>query len=107
LFLQKKTIPLQIKKQTMKQGKILVLLCVLSICTSPISWGQTWKLTETMTATLEKNVLTVSTSKNAEAMPDYNWVTIVPWYDDRDGIHSVVIQDKVTSVGTWAFMHCA
>jgi len=84
----------------------VLFICAISIYSSA-GWGQTWKLTNTMTATLDKNVLTISTTLNSEAMPDYNWETIVPWYDNRDGIHSAVIADKVTSVGTWAFMHCA
>jgi len=85
----------------------ILILCAISICYA-VSWGQTWKLTETMTAKLDKSVFTVSTTKSAEAMPDYDWVTNpIPWGDNLDEIHSVVIADKVTSVGTWAFRHCA
>ena len=86
--------------------RTILIICAISICYA-VSWGQTWKLTETMTAKLDKNVFTVSTTKNAEEMPDYNWVTLPLWFEERGGIHSVVIADKVTSVGTWAFMHCA
>lgn len=71
-----------------------------------LSWGETWKLTETMTATLdEKGVLTISTTKNAEAMPSYMDVK-PPWYDDCLRILSVVIQNKVTSIGNAAFHDC-
>ncbi len=84
----------------------LKTIILLSLC-STLSWGQTYLLSETMTAVLDKNVLTVNTTKDAEAMPDYDWTSLPPWFEDRGGIHSAVIEDKVTSVGTWAFMHCA
>ena len=86
--------------------KIILLLSLIPFC-AVMSQGQSWKLTETMTATLKNDTMTISTTQSAEAMPDYNWETLPPWFEVRGGIHSVVIEDKVTSVGTWAFMHCA
>ena len=83
----------------------IIFLCMMSIC-STLGWGQTWNLSATMTAVLEDNTLTVSTTLEAEAMPDYGWLE-TPWYEDRDLIHSVVIEDKVTSVGNLTFIHCA
>ena len=63
----------------------------------------TWLLSPTMTATLNNGVLTVSTSKDAEAMPN----NINPWYDFRVNIFTAIIEDKVTSIGDQAFRDCA
>jgi len=66
---------------------------------------QTWNLTPTMTATLDASgVLTISTTANAEAMPNYQYpANPAPWESVRSSIHSVVIADKVTTIGDWAF----
>ena len=83
------------------------LLCVISLC-SALSWGQTWNLTATMSATLNNGVLTVTTTANAEAMPDYHIVNSLPppWYDVRNNIRSVVIGDGITTIGVVAFGLC-
>ena len=66
---------------------------------------QTWNLTPTMTATLDNDgVLTVFTSKNAEAMPDYISYN-PPWNDVSNNIRSVIIEDKVTAIGAESFAH--
>ena len=99
-----------------------LLFCIMSLCTT-LCWGQTWNLTETMTATLDdKGVLTISTTKDAEAMPDYVYgvhpvagYTMIssPWFvwyghedNHADKILSVVIENKVTRIGAHAFMCC-
>ncbi|MCL1933374.1 MAG: leucine-rich repeat protein [Candidatus Azobacteroides sp.] len=73
--------------------------------------GQTWNLTPTMTATLDSNgVLTISTTASSEAMPNFSYSSApssAPWYDVRYNIMSVVIKDKVTSIGDYAFLHCS
>ena len=70
--------------------------------------GQTWSLSPAMTAVLDcDGVLTISTTKTeGEAMPDYFNNGRVPWSDVRDKIRSVVIKDKVTSIGSDAFDSC-
>ena len=105
---------LQIKKQLL----LLTVSLLLSmngfantgeaICANSVASGnfgeQTWNLTETMTAVLDDNgSLTISTTKaEGEAMPDYVWGS-APWYSFRDNINSVVIKDKVTAIGVYAF----
>ena len=84
----------------MKQRIIYFIFAVLLF--SAPSWGQTWNLSPTMTATLDNGVLTISTSASSEAMPDYS----TPWSDVRDDIKSVVIVDKVTTIGANAFQNC-
>ena len=84
--------------------RILILTCTISIY-STLCWGQTWDLTATMTASLIDNTLTISTTSEAEAMPDYDWME-APWYNDNALIHSVVIEDHVTSIGDLTFIHC-
>ena len=85
--------------------RIIIFLCMMSFYNT-FGWGQSWPLSETMTAVIEDNILTVSTTLAAEEMPDFDWLD-VPWYDDRDLIHSVVIADRVTRVGELTFIHCA
>jgi len=53
------------------------------------SWGQTWNLSPTMTATLSNGILTVVTTKSGgEAMPDM----VRPWYPSNSrNITAIVI----------------
>ncbi|GHT35459.1 hypothetical protein AGMMS49574_24900 [Bacteroidia bacterium] len=85
--------------------KITHLITALFLLCSAYSWGQTWQLTPTMTAVLNNGVLTISTTKSAEAMPDYNAYDVhdAPWFSVGSSILSVVIRDSVTSVGNYAF----
>ena len=39
-------------------------------------------------------------------MPDYNYNDETPWYNDRNKIKTVVIEDGVTSIGNCAFYYC-
>ena len=68
------------------------------------TWGQTWNLTPTMTAVLDNNgVLTISTTKaEGEAMPNYMSGT-APWFTNFGSIFSVIIKDKVISIGDFTF----
>ena len=81
------------------------LFAIFSIC-SLTSWGQTtWELTSTMTATLDdEGVLTISTTLEAEAMPDFHIIDLPPWDDFSSNIHSIVIEDKVATIGDNAFV---
>jgi len=83
--------------------RFILLLCAMSIIAS-LCWGQTWKLTETMTATLEDHVLTISTTLDAEDMRDYDWIR-ENWVEKRSEIHSIVIEDHITGIFEWAFSH--
>ena len=92
----------------MKQ-KITFFLCIVFLFSTQ-AWGQTWNLTPTMTAVLDGNgTLTISTTKTeGEAMPDYLLFTespsrVAPWYQNRSSIKSIMIGDKVTSIGNYAF----
>ncbi len=51
----------------------------------------------------DDGVLTISGSG---AMDDYTANSGTPWYDDYDSIISVVVEDGVTSVGSYAFYQC-
>ena len=65
---------------------------------------RSWKLTSTMSATLDANGLTISTTKaEGEAMPDFSYELDVPWSAVRDTFSSVKIIDKVTTIGSYAF----
>ena len=67
---------------------------------------ETWKLTETMTATLDsEGVLTISTTLESEAMPDYDY-SPPPWYEDRYIIKEVIILNGITTIGVAVFLGC-
>ena len=83
--------------------RTILILCAISIC-YVVSWGQTWKLTKTMTATLDKNVLTIRTTLDAEDMRDYDWAEEI-WHERNAEIHSIVIEDNITGIYDWAFAH--
>ena len=67
--------------------------------------GNTMKLTPTMTAILNNGVLTFTTSKSLEAMPDYD-TKYPPWDAVNKSIISVVIENSVSSIGKYAFYDC-
>jgi len=67
--------------------------------------GNTMKLSPTMTATLNNGVLTITTSKGSEAMPDYD-VQPRPWNNILNSISSVVIEKPISSIGKYAFDNC-
>ena len=88
--------------------RTVFLVCVISLC-SAFSWGQTtWPLTSTMTATLNSGILTITTTANSEKMPDvdYNDYKYPLWYSVTKSIHTVVIGDKITTIGMYAFIDC-
>ena len=79
-----------------------IFIIILMSIRSTLSWGQIWPLSETMTAVLVDNVMTISTTLEAEDMPWRTWSD-----DDRNLIHSLVIEEGVTSICEWAFAHHA
>jgi hypothetical protein len=68
----------------------------------------TWKVTETMTATLNINDgnLTFTTTADAEAIPNFASYASIPWFDVAQVIVSVVIDNKITGIGDFAFNRC-
>jgi len=60
---------------------------------------------EGLTATLNNGTLTISGNG---AMNDFgnSYGTYAPWYNDRRSITNVVIEEGVTSIGTYAFYWC-
>ena len=90
------------------KNRFFLFLCTVFLF-SVQSWGQTWNLTPTMTATLDDNgVLTISTTASGgEAMPAYH---LLPWYNKSNiilSIVSVVIKDGITTIGDQTFMWCS
>ena len=83
--------------------RMSLFIMAFFFCTT-LSRGQTWNLTPTMTAKLDSlGVLTVSTTATSEAMPDwnFNYGTVPPYFSYV--VRSVVIQEKVTTIGNEAF----
>ena len=95
-----------------KYQKFLLLSAALLFTLQ--SWGQTWNLSTTMKATLDnKGCLTISTTKaGGEEMRDYYFTDqmdhLAPWFPNaHKNIYSVVIQDKVTTIGGAVFYDCS
>ena len=91
--------------------KTFFLLCAFCLC-SALSWGETWKLTETMTAELELHdavrwELHIKTTKGSEAMPNYSRDNPAPWTSVRDKIDEIFVYDGITSIGSFAFSRCS
>jgi hypothetical protein len=85
--------------------RIIFFFSAIFFC-SVLGWGQTFKITETMSATLDKEgVMKVTTTAKSEDMPDFEWIG-TPWYENNGLIHEVVIEDNITSIGNLAFHHC-
>lgn len=51
----------------------------------------------------DEGVLTVS---GKGRMPDYSGSALAPWYDYKDQIQTVVLEEGVLSIGTYAFFDC-
>lgn len=58
--------------------------------------GLTWLLSD-------EGVLTVS---GKGRMPDYSGSALAPWYDYRNQITALEVEDGVTSIGSYAFFDC-
>ena len=101
-----------LKNKYMKK-RLLFFLCVVLLSAGQMR-GQIWNLTPTMTASLDsEGTLTISTTKeDGEAMPDFGDArpgfdsNLIPWVSDRQSILSVVIENKVTTIGNNAFNGC-
>ena len=57
-----------------------------------------------VTWTLDNGTLTIS---GTGPMEDYSLDNPAPWYENRDSIAKVVIENGVTSIGNRAFNHCS
>ena len=75
---------------------LLLFLCVLSF--NAIHADVTWNLSDDGT-------LTISGTGKMQNY-DLNWKT-VPWYSQQKQIKKVVIEDGVTTIGSYAFDHCS
>lgn len=58
---------------------------------------------ENLKWTLEDGVLTVS---GLGAMENYSYIGLAPWYNDREFITTIKIEDGVTGIGDFAFFEC-
>ncbi len=80
--------------------------------TDPSAYPTSGACGDSLSWTLEEGVLTIS---GTGAMDDYltyysgfdeSNVVYTPWWDSRDNITAVVIEDGVTSIGAGAFFYC-
>ena len=86
--------------------KKLFFILTLILSFNALAETKTYQCGENCTATLdESGVLRVS---GTGEMYDYNINTRyeTPWYNDNNKIKSVVIEEGITSVGSYAFFEC-
>ena len=58
---------------------------------------------ENLTWDLTNGILTIS---GTGKMTDYTNYSSVPWYSSRESIITIIINDGVTSIGSYAFSNC-
>ena len=78
----------------MKKYILLISLCIFSLCT--IHAEMTWNLSDDGTLTI-----------SGTDMPNYNSPSNVPWFNQRNNIRKVVIENGVTNIGSSAFQYCS
>ena len=83
----------QLFPKTMKRYILLIVLSIFSL--NSIHADITWNLSDDGTLTI-----------SGTEMPDYSKGT-APWYSQRDNIKKIVIKDRVTSIGSYAFRDCS
>ena len=76
---------------------LVVVLCVV-LCTLSVAAHESPN--STVTWTIENNVLTIS---GTGAMENYKNEKSIPWYDQRNDIKEIVIEDGITHIGDFAF----
>ena len=105
-------IALNIKKQSLNQfvmRKILFLFVATMLFSIVTTFAQNCDYSGTagqLQWCLKSGTLTISGSG---AMPEYDWVPsgpIAPWYQHRESINTVVIENGVTKIGSYAFWKC-
>ena len=82
----------------MKKQILLFTAALLFCIVSTFAQGGT---TGPLTWKINNGTLTIS---GEGAMPDYYWLTPKPWYDYKDNIHTLVIENGVTKIGFYAFI---
>ena len=84
--------------------KCLVAVVAIMMMTLGGVTAQTWTSGE-CTVTLENGVLTVS--GNGSMAHYINESSVIPWYDSREQVTSIVVSNGVTNIGVRAFIGCS
>ena len=82
----------------MKKQILLLVATVLLSTASAFAQGGT---TGPLTWNINNGVLTISGEGD---MPDYEYPIYAPWYDYQLSLYSVVMEDGITSIGSYAFI---
>ncbi len=83
---------------------VMVLLIITSIAPAVYAAPQYSGKFGKMKWSLEGGVLTVEGSK---AMPDFSEQEPAPWYEHREEIRHINIDDRITSIGALSFYDCS
>ena len=83
---------------------LCMVLMLFAVMPAQVSAATSGTCGDNLTWTLDDaGTLTIS---GTGAMTKWEWVLDVPWYDYRNSIISVKIEDSVTSIGSYAFYDC-
>jgi len=89
----------QMFRNMKKNLTILTLAMLLSVASAFAQGGTTGPLTWN----IDNGTLTIS---GEGAMPDYDYPDYAPWYQYREFISTVIIENGVTTIGVYAFYFC-
>ena len=92
------------RQQTTMKHKLLTLFLALAASVGTL-FAQSGTCGDNLTWTLdtESGILTIS---GTGAMTNYTYSSNAPWYSYRTSIKTVIIEDGVTSIGSYAFYNC-
>lgn len=92
-------------KRTVSLLALLAALCCLFTVSAAAADAPTsGTCGENLTWTLDgAGTLTIS---GTGAMEEYQWESLVPWYQSQDKVKTVVVEGGVTTIGSYAFYGC-
>jgi len=82
---------------------LLITAVLLSMASAFAQGGTTGPLTWELSGTAPNLTLTIS---GEGEMPDYEYESS-PWYDYRESITTVVLENGITTIGVFAFQNCS
>lgn len=95
------------KKRILSLLLSLVMIVALLPATMTVYAEETGKCGNFLEWTLDNSgTLTISGSSASSYMWDYSSSDLAPWYESRNNIRKVIINDNVATVGDYAFYGC-
>lgn len=101
----KKMEEIAMKKRIVLLSLLAALCCLFTVSAAAADAPTSGTCGENLTWTLDgEGTLRIS---GTGAMEEYEWRSDVPWYQSRDSIKTVVMENGVTTIGSYAFFNCS